>query len=150
MIFRAYSIVKNRLNIDIPYFSHHNADSYVKSSFLSCMNEFQEEYETTLNNRFRDFSDFQRIAISYYSCWNNTAFIKKSLNWFEKYIKKQTPDSEYFDIRGNCDFNIVIRTIVKKDNKAFVGIGGGITYESNEEAEWFETIDKAKALMRVL
>ena len=56
----------------------------------------------------------------------------------------------YFDIRGNCDFNIVIRTIVKKDNKAFVGIGGGITYESNEEAEWFETIDKAKALMRVL
>ena len=34
MIFRAYSIVKDRLNIDIPYFSHHNADSYVKSSFL--------------------------------------------------------------------------------------------------------------------
>ena len=99
MIFRAYSIVKDRLNIDIPYFSHHNADSYIKSSFLSCMNEFKEEYETTLNNRFRDFSDFQRIAISYYSCWNNTAVIKKSLNWFEKYIKKQTPDSEYFDIR---------------------------------------------------
>ena len=56
----------------------------------------------------------------------------------------------YFEIRGNCDFNIVIRTYVKIDNKAFVGIGGGITYESNEEAEWLETIDKAKALMRVL
>jgi len=56
----------------------------------------------------------------------------------------------YFDLRGNSDFNIVIRTIVKKDNKAYVGVGGGITWESIEEAEWFETIDKAKALMGVL
>lgn len=56
----------------------------------------------------------------------------------------------YFDLRGNSDFNIVIRTIVKKDNKAYIGVGGGITWESIEEAEWFETIDKAKALMEVL
>lgn len=56
----------------------------------------------------------------------------------------------YFDLRGNCDFNIVIRTIVKKDDKAYFGVGGGITWDSIEEAEWFETIDKAKALMRVL
>lgn len=56
----------------------------------------------------------------------------------------------YFDLRGNSDFNIVIRTIVKKDNKAYVGVGGGITWESIEEEEWFETIDKAKALMGVL
>ena len=56
----------------------------------------------------------------------------------------------YFDVRGNCDFNIVIRTIIKKDNKAFFNVGGGITYESDEESEWYETIDKAKALMKVL
>ena len=56
----------------------------------------------------------------------------------------------YFDFRGNCDFNIVIRSIVKKDNKAYFGIGGGITWDSNKEEEWFETIDKGKALMRVL
>lgn len=56
----------------------------------------------------------------------------------------------YFDLRGNSDFNIVIRTIVKKDNKAYLGVGGGITWESIEEDEWFETIDKAKALMGVL
>lgn len=56
----------------------------------------------------------------------------------------------YFDLRGNADFNIVIRTIVKKDNKAYFGVGGGITWESVEEAEWFETIDKGKALMGVL
>lgn len=56
----------------------------------------------------------------------------------------------YFDLRGNSDFNIVIRTIVKKDDKAYFGVGGGITWESIEEAEWFETIDKGKALMGVL
>ena len=56
----------------------------------------------------------------------------------------------YFDLRGNSDFNIVIRTIVKKDNKAYLGVGGGITWESIENDEWFETIDKAKALMGVL
>ncbi|WP_288221347.1 aminodeoxychorismate synthase component I [uncultured Clostridium sp.] len=56
----------------------------------------------------------------------------------------------YFDFRGNADFNIAIRTIVKKENKAYLGVGGGITYDSNEEDEYNETLDKAKALMRVL
>ncbi|WP_029169209.1 aminodeoxychorismate synthase component I [Clostridium cellulovorans] len=56
----------------------------------------------------------------------------------------------YFDLRGNCDFNIVIRTIIKKDNKAYFGVGGGITIESDEEMEYEETLDKAKALMKVL
>lgn len=56
----------------------------------------------------------------------------------------------YFDLRGNSDFNIVIRTIIKKGNKAYLGVGGGITWESIEEEEWLETIDKAKALMEVL
>lgn len=56
----------------------------------------------------------------------------------------------YFDLRGNCDFNIVIRTILTKDNKAYFGVGGGITIESDEEMEYEETLDKAKALMRVL
>jgi len=56
----------------------------------------------------------------------------------------------YFDFRGNCDFNIVIRSILKKENKAYFGVGGGITYDSIEEDEYNETLDKAKALMRVL
>lgn len=56
----------------------------------------------------------------------------------------------YFDLRGNSDFNIVIRTILKKENRAYFGVGGGITWESNEEEEYEETLQKAKALMRVL
>ncbi len=56
----------------------------------------------------------------------------------------------YFDFNGNSDFNIAIRTIVQKDNKAYFGVGGGITCESDEEEEYNETLDKAKALMKVL
>lgn len=56
----------------------------------------------------------------------------------------------YFGFDGNADFNIVIRTILMKDKKAYLGVGGGITWESIKEAEYEETLDKAKALMRVL
>ncbi|MGL4989743.1 MAG: aminodeoxychorismate synthase component I [Sarcina sp.] len=56
----------------------------------------------------------------------------------------------YFDFRGNCDFNIVIRTIIKQNNIAYFNVGGGITIESDPESEYQETLDKAKALMRVL
>jgi len=45
---------------------------------------------------------------------------------------------------------IIIRTILLKDNKAYFGVGGGITWDSKEVFEYEETLDKAKALMRVL
>ena len=56
----------------------------------------------------------------------------------------------YFGFDGNCDFNIVIRTLLKKDDKVFLGVGGGITWESDPEAEYIETLDKAKAMFRTL
>ncbi|MEK6266342.1 MAG: aminodeoxychorismate synthase component I [Clostridium sp.] len=56
----------------------------------------------------------------------------------------------YLGFEGNVDLNIIIRTILKKDNTAYFGVGGGITWDSNEKLEYDETIDKARALMRVL
>jgi para-aminobenzoate synthetase component 1 len=56
----------------------------------------------------------------------------------------------YLGFEGNVDLNIIIRTILIKDNKAYFGVGGGITWDSKEESEYDETLDKAKALMRVL
>ncbi|MBU3144735.1 aminodeoxychorismate synthase component I [Clostridium sp. CF012] len=56
----------------------------------------------------------------------------------------------YLGFDGNVDLNIIIRTILVKDERAYFGVGGGITWDSNEECEYDETIDKAKALMRVL
>lgn len=46
--------------------------------------------------------------------------------------------------------NSVIRTILLKDGKAFIHVGGGIVADSIPESEYYETLDKAKALFRVL
>lgn len=48
---------------------------------------------------------------------------------------------------GNMDTCIAIRTVVFKDNKAFIQAGAGIVADSNPESEYFETLRKAKALM---
>ena len=56
----------------------------------------------------------------------------------------------YLGFDGNADFNIVIRTILMKDGMAYLGVGGGITWESKKEEEYEETLDKARALMKVL
>jgi len=56
----------------------------------------------------------------------------------------------YMGFDGAWDFNIVIRTILLKDGKAFIHVGGGIVADSKPEDEYNETLDKAKAQFRVL
>ncbi len=56
----------------------------------------------------------------------------------------------YIGFDGRADLNIVIRTIVKVKGKYYFQVGGGITAKSNPAAEYYETLDKAKALLRAL
>lgn len=56
----------------------------------------------------------------------------------------------YISFNGDCDLNIVIRTLVHKDKTYFLGVGGGITCESDLEFEYEETLQKAKALLEAL
>lgn len=53
----------------------------------------------------------------------------------------------YLTLDGGCDFNIVIRTALYKDRKYYLGVGGGITAESDLEFEYEETLQKAKAVL---
>ena len=53
----------------------------------------------------------------------------------------------FIGIDGNVCLNIAIRTIIIKNNKAFAQTGGGIVADSDPEAEWEETITKARALL---
>ena len=39
----------------------------------------------------------------------------------------------YLTLDGSCDFNIVIRTALHKNGKYHLGVGGGITAESDLE-----------------
>ncbi|MCC5911804.1 MAG: aminodeoxychorismate synthase component I [Clostridiaceae bacterium] len=56
----------------------------------------------------------------------------------------------YIGLNGEMDLNIVIRTIVCKDNKAYFQVGGGIVWDSDPQLEYEETFHKAKALMEAL
>ena len=56
----------------------------------------------------------------------------------------------YFSFDGNCDFNIIIRTAVYQDHRYYLGVGGGITCESDLEFEYEETLQKAKAILEAL
>lgn len=56
----------------------------------------------------------------------------------------------YISFDGNCDLNIIIRTLLHKNGEYYLGVGGGITCESELEFEYEETLQKAKALLEAL
>ena len=56
----------------------------------------------------------------------------------------------YLDFAGNLDFCIAIRTIVLEGGRASVQVGAGIVADSNPTAEYEETRDKSKAMVRAL
>jgi para-aminobenzoate synthetase len=56
----------------------------------------------------------------------------------------------YLGFDGAWDLNIVIRTILLKDGKAYLHAGGGIVADSQPEQEYIETIVKGQALFTVL
>ena len=56
----------------------------------------------------------------------------------------------YFDLSGNLDTAITIRTFLMKDGVAHVQSGGGIVYDSDPATEYAETENKARALIRAI
>jgi len=56
----------------------------------------------------------------------------------------------YLSFNGDLDLNIAIRTFLVKGKKAYFQVGGAVVYDSNPEAEYQETLDKAKALIDAL
>ena len=56
----------------------------------------------------------------------------------------------YWDVGGDCDWNIAIRTIVARQGIASFHAGGGIVADSTPEAEYEETLVKASGMMRAL
>jgi len=56
----------------------------------------------------------------------------------------------YFSAAGEMDTCIVLRTALVKDGKMYVQAGAGIVMDSNPTAEYEETRDKARALVRAL
>ncbi len=56
----------------------------------------------------------------------------------------------YFGFSGNMDTCITIRTLVIRDGVAYIQAGGGVVADSDPAAEYQETVNKAKAMMRAV
>jgi len=56
----------------------------------------------------------------------------------------------YLSFSGTMDLNILIRTILKKEDKLYFSVGGGIVADSKPDDEYRETLVKAKALMQAI
>ncbi len=52
----------------------------------------------------------------------------------------------YFAANGEMDFCIALRTAVLKDGMLYTQAGGGVVHDSDPEAEYQETVNKARAL----
>jgi anthranilate synthase component I len=56
----------------------------------------------------------------------------------------------YFSFGGNLDSCITLRTALLKGGKAYVQAGGGIVADSVPAAEFTETVNKSKAMMKAI
>lgn len=55
----------------------------------------------------------------------------------------------YLSASGDMDFAIAIRTMIIKNQMAYVQAGAGIVYDSIPGNEYQETVNKAKAMTRI-
>ncbi len=55
----------------------------------------------------------------------------------------------YYSMDNQADFAIAIRTMLIKDEKAYIQAGAGIVADSDPTSEYYETLQKAKALLEV-
>jgi len=56
----------------------------------------------------------------------------------------------YFGFSGNMDTCITIRTLVIKNDTAYIQAGGGVVADSVPSLEYQETVNKAKAMLRAV
>lgn len=56
----------------------------------------------------------------------------------------------YFDINGNMDSSICIRTLLAENNTLYCHAGGGIVLDSKANEEYQETLDKVARILPVL
>lgn len=90
---------------------------------------------------------------------NATQFIQSTEDYdrefYTGFLGELNINKEVFENKQNtkqnyADFYVNLRCMKIKKNIATVFVGGGITKDSNPEAEWEETVHKAEAMMQIL
>ena len=75
----------------------------------------------------------------------------KIIDFLEDYSRDiYTGSLGYIESNGNMNFNIAIRTMIKKEEIFSYGVGGGIIWDSIAENEWNEAQLKSKILSSII
>ncbi len=56
----------------------------------------------------------------------------------------------YFSFTGNTDTAIALRTLLIRNNRVYIQAGGGVVADSDPAAEFEESVNKARAMVRAL
>jgi len=56
----------------------------------------------------------------------------------------------YFSFTGNMDTAIALRTMLIKNHQVYIQAGGGVVADSDPQAEYQESVNKAKAMVNAL
>lgn len=88
VIDNSYKLILEKFGKSLMYWPHHGIDSYRKSDFLECINYFKEDFERTASHKFREISDVQRMAVSFYAIAQKGASIqeKPRSKWYESFF----------------------------------------------------------------
>lgn len=99
-VVQAYKMIKDKYGKSVPFFPHHNIDSYKKSDFMECIREFQADFDETLNHKFRTPEDMQRVIVSYFAIIQGKAVLKETnINPILKMFGIKNPDSECYGLK---------------------------------------------------
>lgn len=129
----------------------------IKVITLRQLEEYSTVFQTTANILGRLYKDKDRIDLlgacfpggSITGCPKIRAMeIIEELEPTRRSI--YTGSFGYLSFSGNMDFNILIRTILKKYDTIYFGVGGGIVADSKPGQEYQETLVKAKGMIEAI
>lgn len=110
---------------------------------------------TSIKSRIKEDLTFSEFMTALFPGGSITGTPKKRAMEIIKEVEKQ-PRGIYTGMQGwlsremDLDMNIVIRTLVHDGEHYQLGVGGGITFESEAEAEFSEILLKAKPFLDIL
>jgi para-aminobenzoate synthetase component 1 len=56
----------------------------------------------------------------------------------------------WIDARGEMELSVAIRTMILRQGKAYISVGGGVVADSDPQQEYQETLVKAQAMLGAL
>jgi len=129
----------------------------VKVPVLRELEEYQTVFQTTASIEGRLHKNKDRLDLLR-ACFPGGSIIGCPKIRAMEIIEELEPDRRsiytgclgYLSFSGAMDFNILIRSILKKEDQLYFSSGGGIVADSDPQEEYQETLVKTKGILRAI